>query len=153
MPHVYRRPFDYGRRWRPWVGTTSGGGPGPITNYKTIEGALTSAGTLIRQVRVIHSGALTFVGGVIRKTSTQAAGALTSTGSLVRSTKKQLAGTLSFAGVVLFPLTATLAGLLTLAGTLSIIYRPLLVLDITRRRRQHRITVTDEDDVPVGKIT
>lgn len=89
---------------------------GSTEYYSTPAGALTFAGTTVKQPELPKAGALTFTGLPVKQTSKSYTGALTFVGTVVKQGEKALAGALTFAGTVVKQAEKVLAGALTFAG-------------------------------------
>lgn len=117
----------------------SGGGGGPTQYNQSVSGALTFAGTLIKQTRRSLTGGFTPAGTLFKQTSKllsggftpsgtlartkvslkSLTGALTFSGTLTKQTQKNLTGGLTFAGVLSKQTSKVLAGVLTFSGVLQ----------------------------------
>jgi hypothetical protein len=90
---------------------------GVRTALVTLAGALTSAGTVVKQVGKPVAVELTTAGVEVKATARTVAGTLTSAGTAAKATARALAGALTSAGTISRVTGKPLAGTLTSAGT------------------------------------
>jgi len=91
--------------------------PSPVT-YKSLAGAFTFSGGLLKRSKVIRVGNIAFIGNVIKNTKIIRQGNLVCSGSVKKLTKKFFSGTLTFSGSIKRAIKKMLGGVIKFTGLL-----------------------------------